>query len=113
MDHRNENAPPIELSPNSIIVMRSKKIVFMSPIGPTEKFDELVLVEWINQQATMAEWADRFLSAAFSDKKASSKQQLDDVKFFQTTQLLTKHNLKLQMQNITLTSSHLTIKKHF
>lgn len=82
VNHHNDSSPPIQLSLNSIIIMRSKNVAFISPIGSIENVDHLVLSEWLDQQATLSEWADRFFLSELSDGKASSKEHLQDLKDF-------------------------------
>ena len=55
VDHRNDNSPPVKLALNSIIIMRSKNVAFISPIGSIKNIDQSVFSEWSNQQATLAE----------------------------------------------------------
>ena len=82
IDHRNDNADPISVKLNTILIMRSKNVAFISPTCDELKVTNAVLSEWQSQAATLAEWADRFLLVEMAEDMTSTREDLDNLKEF-------------------------------
>ena len=77
VNHRNGNAPKIQVDDDDILVLKGSDAAFISPRCSARKVDPEILSEWIVSEATLAEWSNRFMVASIPESGVTSKSDLD------------------------------------
>ena len=97
ISHRNGGAPPVLISPSTIIVIKNleKLHAFITPMGSVDYVDKNVVSEWSSQVNTLADWASLFKLSEMSDSGCASKTDLDELHNFAEKAALHKTPKKL------------------
>ena len=75
IDHRNQNAAPVLLDEDAIVVLKSQDVAFLEPIGSMENVSDKLLKEWRSQPKTLNEWSILFMLS----KQAETKVTASDI----------------------------------
>jgi len=74
IDHRNQNAAPVSLEEDAIVVIKSPDVAFLEPIGSMEHVSNQLLKEWRLKSKTLNEWSNLFMLSQLSETKAMSSE---------------------------------------